>query len=57
MEEKLLQKDVARHLGVTVDSVINWENNRTCPRAHSMPKIIKFLGYNPENFHDVALGD
>jgi len=28
MELKLLQKDVARILGVTEDSITNWEKNR-----------------------------
>ena len=28
-------------------SVFNWENNRTAPQVHHIPKIINFLGYNP----------
>ncbi len=28
MEEYLLQGDAAKILGVTIDSVTNWENNR-----------------------------
>ena len=57
MEKRLLQEDVAKLLGVTTDSVTNWENNRTLPMVHLMPRIIKFLGYNPVYNNIVTLGD
>ena len=44
---RMLQKDVANVIGVSEDCITNWENNRTIPQIQFMPKIIKFLGYNP----------
>ena len=44
---KLLQKQVAKQLGVDEASIHNWETNRTKPGFVNMPAIIKFLGYNP----------
>ncbi len=44
---KLLQRQVAKQLGVNVASIVNWENNRTKPGVEYMPAIIRFLGYNP----------
>ena len=43
----LLQRDVAKELGVDPASVYNWENNRTEPHIKLMPAIIAFLGYLP----------
>ncbi len=50
MEEKLSRKDVAKQSGVTINSVANWENSRTRPTVHLMPRIIKFIGYDQEIF-------
>lgn len=47
MELKLLQKDVSKFLGVTEDSITNWEKNRSVPQIHFLPGIINFLGYFP----------
>ena len=47
MELRLLQSDVAQLLLADKTSVFNWENNRTTPQVHHIPKIIDFLGYNP----------
>lgn len=47
MELKLLQKDVGNILGVTEDSITNWEANRSTPQIKFFPHIIKFLGYLP----------
>jgi len=44
---KLLQKDVAKQLGVNKTSVFNWEGNTSTPEIRYMPAIIRFLGYNP----------
>jgi transcriptional regulator with XRE-family HTH domain len=44
---KLLQRQVAKKLGVNVASVCNWENSLTKPDLKYMPAIIRFLGYNP----------
>jgi len=47
LDLKLLQKDVAKMLGVDTDTVTYWEINRTEPSPASVPKIISFLGYVP----------
>ncbi|MHB9037748.1 MAG: helix-turn-helix domain-containing protein [Armatimonadota bacterium] len=44
----LLQKDVAKILGVTEASVFYWETHRASPRGRYIPRIIEFLGYLPE---------
>jgi transcriptional regulator with XRE-family HTH domain len=43
----LLQKDVASQIGVTKESIYNWETNRTGPEVRLVPHIIDFLGYVP----------
>jgi len=42
----LYQKDVAAQIGVTTSSIWNWEHGWSIT-LRCMPKIIKFLGYNP----------
>jgi len=32
---------------VTTDSVVNWEKNHTVPEIGFVPRIIEFLGYDP----------
>jgi transcriptional regulator with XRE-family HTH domain len=44
---KLLQKDVAKQIGVDKTSVFNWEGNRSSPEIRYTPAIIDFLGYDP----------
>jgi DNA-binding XRE family transcriptional regulator len=41
------QAEVATHLGVTRDTVRNWEKERTEPAAALVPAIVDFLGYAP----------
>ncbi|MCD6422001.1 helix-turn-helix transcriptional regulator [bacterium] len=53
----LLQKDVAKILGVSKDTVCNWENNRTSPSLRSIPKIIEFLGYIPYDIQGLSPGE
>ena len=43
----LLQRDVARRLGVDTASVTNWEKNHNVPMPQLIPRIIEFLGYVP----------
>lgn len=43
----LLQKDVAAQIGVTADTVHNWETGKTVPLIAHMPAVIRFLGYDP----------
>lgn len=44
---KMLQKDVAKQLGVNEKSVHNWEVNASKPEIRYMPAVVRFLGYNP----------
>ncbi|RZK12949.1 MAG: XRE family transcriptional regulator [Flavobacterium sp.] len=39
----LSQEEVANQLGVCVDSITNWENNRAVPQIHLLPRIFTFL--------------
>ena len=43
----LFQKDVARLMGVTTDTVTNWEKNRSNPDLRVLPRVLNFLGYDP----------
>ena len=45
LERKLLQREVADIIGVSCDTVENWEANRTRPVISHMPGVTKFLGY------------
>ena len=47
LDLKLLQKEVAQKIGVDKVSIYNWENNRSSPKLHYIPKVIRFLGYVP----------
>ena len=53
----LLQKDVARIIGVTTDSVTNWEKNRSSPSPRFIPRITRFLGYVPYDTSTLAFGE
>ena len=44
---KLLQRQVAKQIGVDKTSFHNWGTNRRKPDLKFMPAIIRFLGYNP----------
>ncbi len=44
----LLQKEVAKIIGVSASTITNWEVHRTEPAFWHLPKIITFLGYAPE---------
>jgi transcriptional regulator with XRE-family HTH domain len=41
------QRHVAKLLGVSPETVYNWEHNRSAPSLHHIPKVIEFLGYDP----------
>jgi transcriptional regulator with XRE-family HTH domain len=43
----LLQKEVARKIGVDEVSIYNWERQRTQPEIRFIAPIIEFLGYDP----------
>ena len=56
MDLKLLQKEVARKIGVDETSVLNWEKNRNTPSPTYIPKIIEFLGYRPGDINGLSFG-
>lgn len=47
LDRGLSQEHVARELGVTVGTVLNWERNYTRVRTRLMPKVVAFLGNDP----------
>jgi transcriptional regulator with XRE-family HTH domain len=47
MDLGLPQKDVARRLGVSTDTIRNWELGRARPAPWQWPKLGEFLGYLP----------
>jgi transcriptional regulator with XRE-family HTH domain len=42
-----LQREVAERIGVAVETVINWEKDRTKPVPAKFRPVIAFLGYDP----------
>jgi DNA-binding XRE family transcriptional regulator len=44
----LFQSQLAKRFGVHRTSIQNWERNIYAPAAGLMPKIIEFLGYEPQ---------
>lgn len=46
----LWQIDVAVILGTTEDSITGWENGRSKPQLHYVPRIVEFLGYFPYDY-------
>jgi transcriptional regulator with XRE-family HTH domain len=48
LELHLLQKEVARRIGVLFESVKNWERGVSKPTTRILPRLIEFLGYNPQ---------
>ena len=44
----LLQRTVAEDLCVHIESLKNWERGVGAPSIRQMPKIIEFLGFDPE---------
>ena len=53
----MFQKDVAKILNVTEDTITYWENERSQPMVHCYPAIINFLGYNPFEVEVNRFGD
>jgi transcriptional regulator with XRE-family HTH domain len=47
LDLKLLQRDVAREIGVDKTTIHNWETNKTKPDLYIIPKLIEFIGYSP----------
>ncbi len=43
----LLQKQIAKIIGVDETTILNWEGQRSTPALFCMPAIFRFLGYDP----------
>jgi DNA-binding XRE family transcriptional regulator len=56
LDLKLLQKDVAKIIGVSEDSIRFWETGYAEPQIQHAPGIIQFLGYCPYPFETETLG-
>jgi transcriptional regulator with XRE-family HTH domain len=53
----LFQKDVAVAIGVDTNTVTNWEKGHSQPELRFIPRIIEFLGYEPDGSNPVSLGE
>jgi len=42
-----MQTEVAAALGVSAETIQNWETNRTRVATRFLPKVVAFLGYDP----------
>lgn len=47
LELELYQKDVAAIVGVDTATMFNWEAGAASPSLRTMPRIIRFLGFDP----------
>jgi transcriptional regulator with XRE-family HTH domain len=47
IEQGLIQKEVAKQLGVNTWTYILWEHGRSTPTIRFYPSIFGFLGYDP----------
>ena len=53
MDLGLFQRDVARMIGVSTDTITNWEKGRTKPGSGNLTRIVQFLDMNGPNHQDV----
>jgi len=56
VESLQLQSEVARIIGVTEDTITNWETNRFVPQINLYPAIFQYLGYNPFQHETESIG-
>jgi len=47
LDRGLLQEEVARELGVSLGTVVNWEQNHTEVATRFLPRVVAFLGFDP----------
>lgn len=57
MELGLLQSRLAERLGVEVDTIRNWERNRSRPTLKYLPTCLGFLGYDPSFVVPETIGE
>jgi transcriptional regulator with XRE-family HTH domain len=43
----LFQKQLAEQIGVSEETIYNWESNESSPQFQFIPAIVRFLDYNP----------
>lgn len=48
MDLGLLQRQVAAEIGVSSATLLLWEKGRARPEIRHWPRIIRFLGYDPQ---------
>ena len=53
----MTQCQVAEKLGVTECSIWNWEANYSSPQLRFIPRIIAFLGYDPNDTQTGSFGE
>jgi transcriptional regulator with XRE-family HTH domain len=53
----LVQRDVAKLLGVDTSTITNWEKSHTDPQLYLIPKVIEFLGYCPDIVEAMTPGE
>jgi DNA-binding XRE family transcriptional regulator len=56
IEFGLFQSQVAEILGVTECTINNWEKHRSEPMLWVIPKVVEFLGYEPNTSSVKSLG-
>lgn len=56
LELGLWQREVARIVGTTVDTIRNWETSRGCPRGYVLSGLTAFVGYDPDDTETDTLG-
>jgi transcriptional regulator with XRE-family HTH domain len=47
LDRDLWQREVAREIGCSKASLLNWERGRAEPELRFLPAILAFLGYDP----------
>ncbi len=57
LELGLLQKEVAKILHTSNDTITNWENEKSLPHISFYPDIISFLGYFPFSIKRKTIGE
>ena len=59
LDKKLIQKDVAKIIGVNENTILDWEKKHTDPEVKYYPKIMDFMGCCPihyaKSFGDLLL--
>ena len=56
VESLQLQSHVANIIGVSEDTITNWETNRFAPQINLYPAIFQYLGYYPFTHETESIG-